>query len=333
MWVVENLQRRELELDPDAKFLARHCAALWRFECIPSPSLTQKLSRRDQGDTAFKTPGPRVLDSSQEFDILLGKPFFQRSMISRRINLEYVDDIKGYVDERLGNNGGLPSWIPFIAGTLADGGSLLDYWKRGNEKPRSLEPILWSLRQMRSLAGALYSLHHDLGGDIHCRHGDLKPANILLFEEDSDRESSRIKLSRDCSTLKDETAQQYEIGLLNDSEWNREVQSARANLKVQPQYFRFPSSPVLKDFARLITNQVNQFRSLLPQLQFQSLTRKRSSSGVMQFGKTGLLSVLFWVSPVTATSVGTDNHSCASFLTALHHELQELRRVSSPLCN
>jgi serine/threonine protein kinase len=328
MWVAENLQRRELELDPDAKFLARHCAALWRFECVPSPSLTQNLSRWDQGDTTFKTPDPRILDSSQEFDILLGKPFLQRSMISRRINLEYFDDIKGYVDERFGNNGGLPSFIPFIAGTLADGGSLLDYWKRGNEKPRSLEPILWSLRQMCSLAGALYSLHHE-----HCRHGDLKPANILRLEEDSDRESSRIKLSRECSTLKDETAQQYEIGLLNDSEWKREVQSARANLKVQHQYFRLPSSSVLKDFARLVTNQVNKFRSLLLQLQFQSLTRKRSSSGVMQFGKTGLLSVLSWVSPVTATSVGTGNHSCASFLTALHHELHELRRVSSPLCN
>jgi serine/threonine protein kinase len=74
----------------------------------------------------------------------------------------------------------------YVIFPLADGGSLLDYWKRENEKPRKLELVLWSLRQMHGLAGAVYSLHHDLGGGIHCRHGDLKPANILLFEEDSD---------------------------------------------------------------------------------------------------------------------------------------------------
>ena len=75
----------------------------------------------------------------------------------------------------------------YVIFPLANGGSLLDYWKRENEKPRSLELILWSLQQMHGLAGATYALHHDLGGDIHCRHGDLKPANILLFEEDADR--------------------------------------------------------------------------------------------------------------------------------------------------
>jgi len=74
----------------------------------------------------------------------------------------------------------------YVIFPLADGGSLLDYWKRDNEKPRSLELILWSLRQMHGLAGAVYCLHHNLGGGMHCRHGDLKPANILLFEEDSD---------------------------------------------------------------------------------------------------------------------------------------------------
>jgi len=75
----------------------------------------------------------------------------------------------------------------YVIFPLANGGNLLEYWKREIEVPRSLELIMWSLQQMLGLAGAIYTLHHDLGVDIHCRHGDLKPANILLFEEDEDR--------------------------------------------------------------------------------------------------------------------------------------------------
>ncbi|KAH8750659.1 kinase-like domain-containing protein [Hyaloscypha finlandica] len=74
----------------------------------------------------------------------------------------------------------------YIIFPLADAGSLLDYWRRENEKPRSLELILWSLRQMHGLAGAIYSLHHGLGDDIHYSHGGLKPTKILLFDADSD---------------------------------------------------------------------------------------------------------------------------------------------------
>lgn len=75
----------------------------------------------------------------------------------------------------------------YVIFPLADGGSLSDYWERENATLRTPELVLWSLQQMYGLAGALYTLHYELGSNEHCRHGDLKPANILLFEEDEDR--------------------------------------------------------------------------------------------------------------------------------------------------
>ena len=36
------------------------------------------------------------------------------------------------------------------------------------------------------LAGTICSLYHDLDGDLYCCYGNLKPANILFFEEDRD---------------------------------------------------------------------------------------------------------------------------------------------------
>jgi serine/threonine protein kinase len=62
----------------------------------------------------------------------------------------------------------------------------MDYWEFESKTPRNPELVLWSLQQMLGLAEAIRALHHDLGGDLHLRHGDLKPANILFFKEDGD---------------------------------------------------------------------------------------------------------------------------------------------------
>ncbi len=36
-WVLNNLQRQQLDVRPDPKTLASHCALLWKYECIPDP--------------------------------------------------------------------------------------------------------------------------------------------------------------------------------------------------------------------------------------------------------------------------------------------------------
>lgn len=36
-WVLDNLQRQQLDVRPDPKTLATHCELLWKYECIPDP--------------------------------------------------------------------------------------------------------------------------------------------------------------------------------------------------------------------------------------------------------------------------------------------------------
>ncbi|KAE9574089.1 hypothetical protein CGMCC3_g9891 [Colletotrichum fructicola] len=63
----------------------------------------------------------------------------------------------------------------FIAFPWADGGNLEHLWKLHTSDPGLM---LWSLQQMLGISGALQKLH-----EINCRHGDLKPGNILHFKE------------------------------------------------------------------------------------------------------------------------------------------------------
>ncbi|KAI1122255.1 kinase-like protein [Nemania abortiva] len=65
----------------------------------------------------------------------------------------------------------------------ASGGSLSDFWGKYPDALRTRETVLflWCFQQMLGLIDALVVLH-----EINCRHGDLKPDNILRFEASDD---------------------------------------------------------------------------------------------------------------------------------------------------
>jgi serine/threonine protein kinase len=69
----------------------------------------------------------------------------------------------------------------YIIFPLAEGGDLGNFWKNNNTRPRTPQLSFWCLQQMLGLVGAVRALHNELVGDSNCRHGDLKPGNILHF--------------------------------------------------------------------------------------------------------------------------------------------------------
>jgi hypothetical protein len=128
-----------------------------------------------------------------------------------------------------------------------------------------------------------------------------------------------------------------EMGL--PTQWEREIGIDSAdlvNLDVHYQFFGLSFSSIFGGLARVAMNNFNVIRSLFHRSQFRSATKKRFRFGGMDFCKHGLVSLLLYASPVTATSVGSANHSyggmndCASFLNVPRRELERLRSVSSP---
>ncbi|KAK1979870.1 kinase domain-containing protein [Colletotrichum cereale] len=72
----------------------------------------------------------------------------------------------------------------YIIFPVAKGGDLEMFWDTQKSKLRDGRLTLWCLEQMLGLAEALQILHEFLGDDANCRHGDLKPGNILHFLTD-----------------------------------------------------------------------------------------------------------------------------------------------------
>ncbi|GKT97004.1 protein kinase domain-containing protein [Colletotrichum tofieldiae] len=69
----------------------------------------------------------------------------------------------------------------YIIFPIAKGGDLEDFWETHRSETRNPRLALWCLEQMRGLAEGLQVLHDFLKQNANCRHGDLKPGNILHF--------------------------------------------------------------------------------------------------------------------------------------------------------
>jgi serine/threonine protein kinase len=78
----------------------------------------------------------------------------------------------------------------YIVFPFAEGGDLDNFWESENARSGAPELALWSLQQMLGLAEALQALHKEIGEESNCRHGDLKPGNILHFLADGQREGT-----------------------------------------------------------------------------------------------------------------------------------------------
>lgn len=80
----------------------------------------------------------------------------------------------------------------------AHGGTLVDYWSRNRKGNTESNELLWLVKQFSGLSSALGDLHRHWNsrqGNSHqeedryrnCVHGDVKPENILLFIDGTER--------------------------------------------------------------------------------------------------------------------------------------------------
>ncbi|KAJ4196947.1 hypothetical protein NW767_009190 [Fusarium falciforme] len=72
----------------------------------------------------------------------------------------------------------------------ANGGTLRDLWEDQGSKPTTPGLIRWALEQILGLVDGIHALHsHNI------RHGDIKPQNILVFEETKAANSATLVLA------------------------------------------------------------------------------------------------------------------------------------------
>ncbi|EFQ25724.1 protein kinase domain-containing protein [Colletotrichum graminicola M1.001] len=126
------------------------------------------------------------MTGSHSHEIVL-KEFLPRNKKDFEIERNNLAAIRG-----LGDNKHITQYLEtfsqegrsYIIFPFAKGGDLENFWDTKKSRPRNRRLALWCLEQMFGLARGLQVLHEFLGDDKNCRHGDLKPGNILHFLTD-----------------------------------------------------------------------------------------------------------------------------------------------------
>jgi serine/threonine protein kinase len=98
----------------------------------------------------------------------------ENDILQQLKGLQHPHIIRHFVSIHKGKKG-------YIIFPWADGGSLQEFWEN-SMYASSRERTLWSIQQMLGLTTALHLLHQH----FECRHGDLKPGNILCFKNDGE---------------------------------------------------------------------------------------------------------------------------------------------------
>lgn len=121
----------------------------------------------------------------------------------------------------------------------ANGGTLRDFWGQHDSNPRTTSLIRWALEQILGLVDGIRALHNK-----NIRHGDIKPQNILVFEEHQAANSARLVLAdmgvskahkeatdlRNSATMTAESTVSYEAPEADDDQRNNRPRPRRYDM-------------------------------------------------------------------------------------------------------